>query len=149
LTNPLSHNEWRCAVSISGISSLTSNSSPTSVVRPDSSQQFKQLADALNRGNLSDAQQAYAALSQLQDNGQGLSANSNSPFAKALNQIGQALQNGDLGGAQQALQSFQQARGGHHHGHHGSSDVSPVLQTASSTSVATDNSTSTGVDITA
>jgi soluble cytochrome b562 len=94
----------------------------TSLLQPASSQQdfrqsFGQLVDALDSGNLSQAQQAYSALSQLGADGQGPAANPNSPFASALNNIGQALQNGDLGAAQQALSSLQQAHGGHH-GHH-------------------------------
>jgi hypothetical protein len=138
-------------VSISGISSSTPSPSTANSAQSDFRQQFKQLSDALNGGNLEDAQQAYSALSQLQDSGQGPTANSNSPLAKVLNQIGQALQNGDLTGAQQALQSFQQARGGHHHGHHAGPDASATSQTASSTLAATNSSTNSGasVDLTA
>ena len=87
-------------MSISGISSFaTSYSQPTN--NQESSQQsFGQLVSALNSGNLQDAQQAYATLSQQQGSNQGSSANSNNPFSQALSQIGQALQSGDLAGAQ-------------------------------------------------
>jgi len=134
-------------LSISGISSQTSNLNTTSTTQSNFWQQLKQLADALGSGNLSDAQQAYAALNQIQDSDQGRSASSNSPLAKALNTIGQALQKGDLAGAQQALQSFRAARGGHHHhGHHGSSDSSAPQTTSPNLAVA-DTSTSTGVSV--
>jgi soluble cytochrome b562 len=137
-------------VSISAISGQTLNASTTGSASTDFGQQFKQLADALDSGDLSDAQQAYADLSQLQDSGQGPSANSNSPLAKVLGQIGQSLQSGDLTGAQQSLQSFQQARGGHHHhGHHGGASAAP--QTTPPTSNTTTSSTDPGsvVDVTA
>ena len=86
----------------------------------DFRQTFSQLAQAIQAGDLSDAQQAYATLSDLQNQGQG--PNANSPFAQALSQIGQALQNGDIGGAQQALQSLAQQSQGTHHNHHHHSD---------------------------
>jgi len=103
-------------MSISAVSGLTYSAQPWS--GQANFQAFSQLANALNSGDLSGAQQAYAALSQQQGSSQGASANANTPFATALNQIGQALQNGDLAGAQQALASLQQAQGGHHHGRH-------------------------------
>jgi hypothetical protein len=70
-------------------------------------QSFAALVSSLNSGDLSDAQQAYSSLSQLQR-----FANPNRPFGQAMSQIGQALQNGDLPAAQQALSSLQLARGG-------------------------------------
>jgi hypothetical protein len=88
----------------------------------DFRQTFGQLVQAIQSGDLSGAQQAYAALSDLQRQG----PTSNSPFAQALSQIGQALQNGDIGGAQQALQSLaQQSQGTHHHHHHHSDGGAP------------------------
>jgi hypothetical protein len=67
-------------VSISGISGQTPGLSANA--SSEFGQQFSALADALDSGNLSDAQQAYADISQLQDSGQGPSASSNSPIAK-------------------------------------------------------------------
>src|SRR3974390_3076151 len=103
----------RRTMSISALSALTANSVQSSSSQPSVWQAFNQLVSSLDSGKLSDAQQAYSALSELQSSSQ--SSNSNTPFAKALNQIGQALQNGDLNGAQQALASLQQAQAGHHH----------------------------------
>ncbi len=90
----------------------------------DPRQQFLQLAKAINSGNLTAAQQAFAALSQTLGNSSsgGNNANTpNDPVSQALAAIGQALQSGDIAGAQQALASLQQAQGarGHHHHHHG------------------------------
>jgi hypothetical protein len=59
-------------------------------------QQFTQLVQSLQSGDLSGAQQAYASLGQ-KHNGV------NDPYAEVLSQIGQALLSGDLSGAQQAL----------------------------------------------
>jgi hypothetical protein len=100
-------------------------------------QTFGQLVSAIKSGDLTGAQQAYAALSQLQSSGAG-PANPNSPIAQALDQIGQALQDGDISGAQSALESLgQQARGAHHRHHHhhhhdGSSPPDPASGAAGS-----------------
>jgi hypothetical protein len=113
--------QWRCALTISSISGLT-----TSPVQPQSSQinfrqTFNQLVSAINSGDLSGAQQAFASLGQIQSSGQGPLANSKTPFAEALSQVGQALQSSDLKGAQQALSTLPPglARLHGHHGHHG------------------------------
>jgi hypothetical protein len=89
---------------------------------------------AIQSGNLSAAQSAYATLSQAQSN-QG-----SGPFSQALSQIGDALQSGDIGKAQAALASLQQqmqAMTGahHHHGHHhaGGADQSQAATAAVST----------------
>jgi hypothetical protein len=68
-------------------------------------QAFVALANSLNSGDLSAAQQAYSSLSQLQR-----LANPNGQFRQAMNQIGQALQGGDLTAAQQALSSLERGR---------------------------------------
>jgi hypothetical protein len=138
------------AVSISGISTFSAASSQTADTQSAFRQQFNQLTSALQSGSLSDAQQAYSALSQLQSSGQGPSTTSNSPLAQALNQIGQNLQNGDLSGAQQALSSLQQSQGGHHHHHHGGGGSPVASQTSSSATVGDTgtSSPSTSVDIT-
>jgi hypothetical protein len=61
------------------------------------------LLSALNSGDLSGAQQAYASLSQLQS-----FAHPDGPFATVISQIGQALKRGDLAEAQHALASHLQ-----------------------------------------
>jgi hypothetical protein len=69
-------------------------------------QNFKDLFSAVQSGDLSGAQKAFAGLTAGATNIKG-----NSPLA----QIGQALQNGDIAGAQKAAQQLQANRGGHHH----------------------------------
>ena len=64
--------------------------------------EFSQLAGALNAGNLTQAQSAYAALSQ---SGSAQSA-PNTPFAQALGQIGQDLATGNVSGAQQTVSTL-------------------------------------------
>jgi hypothetical protein len=87
----------------------------------DFRQAFSQMATAIQSGDLSGAQQAYAALGQFQPSNQGGSAPSG-PFAQGLSAIGQDLQNGNLSAAQQDLASLelqmQSAGGAHHHHHH-------------------------------
>jgi hypothetical protein len=94
-------------------------------------QAFTQLTSALQSGDLTSAQSAYASLSQ---SGQA----SSGPFAQALSQIGDALQSGDVTKAKQALaslqQQFQAARGHHHHHAGGSKDAPPPSTTDASTS---------------
>jgi hypothetical protein len=102
-------------MSVSGISS---SSGLTSADWQSKAQQVKadysSLADALKSGNLSDAQQAFAALQQdLPPRAQAAAADSSTP----LGALGNALQTGDLAGAQKAFASLQQARQGHHHHH--------------------------------
>jgi hypothetical protein len=92
-------------------------------------QTFLSIITSVRSGDLSGAQQAFATLSQLQSKGQA--ADPNSPFAKALSQIGQSLQNGDIAGAQQALASLGQQVHAHHQ--HESSNDAGVSSTASAT----------------
>jgi hypothetical protein len=88
----------------------TGDDSRRSEIRCRRQQMFAALANSLNSGDLSGAQQAYSSLSQLRNGDQGRFANPDGPFAQAMSQIGQALQNGDLTGAQQALSSLQRGR---------------------------------------
>ncbi len=84
--------------------------------------EFQQLAQDLQAGNLTQAQSAFAALQQNAPAG----AVSGSPLSQAFSVLGQDLQSGNLTGAQQAFsniqQDFQQAAQqtgqGHHHHHH-------------------------------
>lgn len=61
--------------------------------------QFKQLGQDLQAGNLTKAQSDFVTLSQAAASQLGGS----SPIAQALNNVGKALQSGDLSGAQQAF----------------------------------------------
>jgi len=86
-------------------------------------QDFQQLGQDLQAGNLSQAQQDYTTLTQAIQNG---TSNAN-PAAQAFSALGQALQSGDLAGAQQAFATLQQdlqggSQVGHHHHHHHHSD---------------------------
>jgi soluble cytochrome b562 len=127
-------------MTVSGISSSTVNSYQTNDLQKFR-QQFMQLAQSLQSGDLSGAQQAYSALSQLQGNSQPQS-NANDPFSQALSKIGQALQSGDLKSAQQALSALlQQTKARHHHHHHqASSDGKDT--SATNGSVSNDNASS-------
>lgn len=138
-------------MAISSISGLATNPFQSQTNQANFRQTFNQLVSALNSQDLSTAQQAFSALSQLQSTGQGPSANSNSPLAKALSQVGQALQNGDLAGAQQALSTLQQAHGHHHghHGHHGGNGSSTSSQIGQGSSSDVNGSLSNAVDVTA
>lgn len=101
-------------------------------------QAFSQLVNALGSGDLTVAQNAYAAFQQVAP-GQG-----SGPFAQAISQIGDALQSGDIGKAQQALAQLQHlmqsATGAHHHhSHHHDNDGDKSSSSAASAS--TTNST--------
>lgn len=83
-------------------------------------QDFQQLGQDLQAGNLSQAQQDYTTLTAALPSDQQQS--NNSPIAQAFTQLGQALQSGDLSTAQQAFSTIQQdiqqaqsAHGRHHH----------------------------------
>jgi hypothetical protein len=97
-------------------------------------QDFESLGNALQSGDLSDAQSAFSqleqdmpGLSQLLQSGSSSSSSStqNSPIATALQSLQSSLQSGDLSGAQQAFANLQQnlqgtsgthhGRGHHHH----------------------------------
>lgn len=97
--------------------------------------EFQQLGQDLQAGNLTQAQQDFATLTQDfaavgQTNNTANTANTgnNNPIAQAFNALSQDLQNGNLSQAQQDFatieQDFQQQGSGqqvhhHHHHHHG------------------------------
>lgn len=92
--------------------------------------EFQQLGKDLQSGNLTQAQQDYATLSQNFANAQAstaTTANTSNPTAQAFNALSQDLQNGNLSAAKQDYaniqQDFQQQQQGtsrvHHHHHHG------------------------------
>src|SRR6478736_1306632 len=104
----------------------------------DDRQAFGQLTSALQSGDLNAAQNAYNTLAS------SPIAQGNSPFAQALQQIGQDLQSGDLADAQKALASLQQQQQqarAHHHHHHGGGGPSATSDASStSNSPSTNNS---------
>ena len=86
--------------------------------------EFQQLGQDLQSGNLTQAQQDYATITQ---NVPGLSntQNSSNPVVQAFNQLGQDLQAGNLQAAQSDYATVQQdaqqgvsQTHGHHHHHH-------------------------------
>ena len=114
-------------MTISAISS--SGASFVSTIQKDR-QAFNQLANALQSGDLTAAQNAYNTLAS------SPMAQGNSPFAQAIQQIGQDLQSGDassLADAQKVMSSLQQARGHHHHHHGGGGEVSGQTNSSSAT----------------
>ena len=137
--------------------SISSISSNTPVYQPPqqdpANQNFQQLAQALQSGDLSSAQAAYATLTQNLPNKSANGASSqNNPFQQGLAAIGTALQSGNLSGAQQALQTLQsQMKGAHHgHHHHGQSQTTGSASSpTSSTTVSAPSATSPSVNLTA
>src|SRR5271163_1084704 len=121
-------------MSISGIANTALSSLLTATQSAQSGQgKFQQLGQDLQAGNLTQAQQYYATLSQNFPNAQSAttaapsSANRSNPIAQAFAALSRDLQNGNISGAQQDYatiqQDFQQQQQGagqvHHHHHHG------------------------------
>jgi hypothetical protein len=127
-------------MSVSGISS--SNFFNQSVQAAQSpfqqfQQDFQQLGQALQSGNLSAAQSDFVTLQQLvpqpaatSTSNSASTAQNTNPLSQTFSQLSQALQNGNLSAAQQDFTAIQQdfqnqaAQGtqhaeGHHHHHHG------------------------------
>jgi hypothetical protein len=114
--------------------------------------EFQQLGQDLQAGNLTQAQQDFATLSQNFQNAQSgtataATASGGNPIGQAFTALAQDLQNGNISGAQQDYatiqQDFQQQQQGssavhHHHHHHGGgggqqeSQVSQALNSLSS-----------------
>src|SRR5208282_5556411 len=128
-------------MSVSGISS----SSLYSTQNVESSaqqfrQEFQQLGQDLQAGNLSAAQSDFATLQNLTSQNSSATSQSNSPIAQAFQQLAKDLQSGNLSAAQQDFtniqQDFQNQAGqthGHHHHHHGGggggdSSITQLLQ---------------------
>jgi outer membrane protein assembly factor BamD (BamD/ComL family) len=103
-------------------------------------QEFQQLGQDLQSGNLSAAQQDFVTLQQLGPQGSSAasSAQSSNPIAQEFNQLAQDLQSGNLSAAQQDYSNIQQdfqnraeQVQGHHHHHHaggGGSEGSTISQ---------------------
>lgn len=134
-------------MAISPVSSSTVN--PNQNQGDDAWQQFQQLVSAVNSGDLTTAQQAYSDFT----NGPGAKvaqANPDSPIAQALNQIGQALQSGDAGGAQQALAALRpHGHGGHHRAAASAQETTSAAGTAQPGGSVDPNAPGTALDMTA
>jgi outer membrane protein assembly factor BamD (BamD/ComL family) len=120
-------------LSVSGISSTDLSNYETQNTQSNFQkvqQEFQQLGQDLQSGNLSAAQSDFATLQSLQPQSNSTSSasssQSNNPVAQAFNQLSQDLQSGNLTAAQQDFATIQQdlqsqaAQGTHHHHHHGS-----------------------------
>jgi hypothetical protein len=150
-------------LSISGISSQSTlaQTGSTSVLN-QLKQDFKQLATALQSGNLAGAQKAFKGLQQLLQSNQSGSQSSNKQPASSSNNpiqsdfaaLGKALASGNLSSAQSAfsqLQTDMQAAGSNgasgaqsaHHGHH-HRHASSASDSTASTSTTDSQSASTG-----
>ena len=87
-------------------------------------QEFQQLGQDLNSGNLAGAQSDFAALQKdlPQASSSASSAQTSNPIAQAFNQLSQDLQAGNLSAAQQDYtnleQDFQSQASHTHHHHH-------------------------------
>lgn len=90
-------------------------------------QDFKKLESALQSGDLSSAQQAFATMAAKSSN----ASDATSPLAK----VGQALQAGDIKGAQQALAAMRAS--GHHHHAKGATSTSSADASSSASSTQT------------
>jgi outer membrane protein assembly factor BamD (BamD/ComL family) len=121
-------------MSVSGISSSLFGFDNPSVQNKAQQihQEFQQLGEDLQSGNLSAAQSDFTTLQQLMPQSSTTSATSSTessnPLAQAFSQLGQDLQAGNLSAAQQDYANIQQdiqnqagqVQGhGHHHHHHG------------------------------
>jgi soluble cytochrome b562 len=129
-------------MSVAGISSssffnLTSPALQSKIQQ--SRQEFQELGQDLQSGNLSAAQADFATLQQLNPQAQSTtSAQGTSPIAQEFAQLSKDLQSGNLSAAQQDYNTLQQdvqtrASGTHPHHHHhgggggGSSAISQLL----------------------
>jgi outer membrane protein assembly factor BamD (BamD/ComL family) len=120
-------------MSVSGIStSLFAFNNPTVQNKAEQiHQEFQQLGEDLQSGNLSAAQSDFTTLEQFMPQSSTLSATSSTessnPLAQAFSQLGQDLQAGNLSAAQQDYANLQQdiqdqaaqVQGHGHHHHHG------------------------------
>jgi outer membrane protein assembly factor BamD (BamD/ComL family) len=113
-------------MSLSGISSSSLFSYETQNQNQNKLQQFQQefqqLGEDLQSGNLSAAQTDFATLQQMAPQGtSSTSSTSSNPLEQAFQQLGQDLQSGNISAAQQDYSNIQQdfqSQAQHAHGHH-------------------------------
>ncbi len=128
-------------------------SSPYAQSQSSTKSDFQNLGQALQSGNLTAAQSAFAALQkdyQSQNSQSTSTSGANSPVSSDLTTLANALNTGNLTTAQAAfsqLQKDQQAGTGGHHHHHGAMGgavQAVVSQLSSSSSSPSSNSSTTG-----
>lgn len=125
-------------MSVAGVSSINLFDFNTQSVqnrKQQFQQEFQQLGQDLQSGNLSAAQADFTTLQQSGPQISSTSSSQNtSPIAQDFKQLSQDIQSGDISAAQQDYakieQDFQtQAAGKHgHHHHHGRGGVSAIVQ---------------------
>lgn len=123
------------------VSAITSNSSSSAQETLQLAQQeFQQIGQALQAGNLSAAQSDFVTLQSTVAKAGSSATQSSSPIQQEFSQLSDDLQSGNLSAAQQAYTQIQQTllanatssqqgtkvEGGHHH-HHGGGDQSSEL----------------------
>ena len=131
-------------MSVSGISSSNLFDYITQSVqtrRQQFQQEFQQIGQDLQSGNLSAAQADFATLQQLGPHSSSTSstssAQSNNPIAQAFNQLAQDLKSGNVAAAQQDFSTIQkdvQNQAGQMHNHHHHRVDSSELSASSGTS---------------
>jgi outer membrane protein assembly factor BamD (BamD/ComL family) len=127
-------------MSVSGISSSSLfNTQGVQSTFQQFQQEFQQLGQDLQSGNLSAAQSDFSTLQNLLSQNSSATAHSNNPIAQAFSQLAKDLQSGNLSAAQQDFTTLQQdfqnqsaqnqtqSTPGHHH-HHGGSGSSELSQ---------------------
>lgn len=130
-------------MSVSGISTASLYDTPSVENNFQKAQQeFQQLGQDLQSGNLSAAQSDFATLQNLiPQSSSSTATQSNSPIAQAFAQLGKDLQSGNLTAAQQDFTTIQQdfqnqatqaqsqtqPTQGHHHHHGGSGALSQLF----------------------
>ena len=128
-------------MSVSGISSssLFNNQAVQSSFQ-QFNQEFQQLGQDLQSGNLSAAQSDFSTLQNLLSQNSTATSESNSPVAQAFNQLAKDLRSGNLSAAQQDFTTIQQdfknqstqaqtdSSQGHHHRHGAGSGSSEITQ---------------------
>ena len=124
-------------MSLSGIStsSLFSYANPNVQNKMQQfKQEFQQLGEDLQSGNLSAAQADFATLQQLGPQSNAVSSGpSSNPLAQAFHQLSQDLQSGNLSAAQKDYATIQQDIQNHvaqmrHHHRQGGGEASPMSQ---------------------
>ena len=130
-------------MAVSGVCASTNNYQSTVQNNFKQRQQdFQNLADALQAGNLQGVQQAFAVLQQDRSSSSSVAgvtgtqqAGQSSPLRQDIQALQSALQSNDLAGAQKALTTFQpdlqQAGHTQHRYHHGGGQGG-ILQTLAS-----------------
>jgi hypothetical protein len=120
-------------MSIESTSSATAAQVPGVVQGPGAFGKLKDLAQALESGDLAGARKAFGSLQQIQNGRLAAPDEDDSALRAAFARVGIALQSGDVKGAKDSLATLKQAarkaHGPHHH--HGTAKPRDATPTAS------------------